>query len=79
MNFMSDRRFFIENHAQPLAVEPHTESVVLRELRNLSLSIFLAWRPEPFQLILINSAVLPFATLQFAVEEVRKRAFSHAI
>ena len=78
VNFVLDRRFFVENRAQPLAVEPHTESVFLREPRNLSLSIFVAWRPEPCQLILVNSAVLPFVTFQFAVEQVRKRTFIHA-
>lgn len=79
VNFMSDRRFFVENHAQPVAVESQTESVFLRELRDFCLSIFLVWRPEPFQLILVNSAVLPFATLQFAGDQVRKHAFIHAI
>ena len=66
VNFMSDRRFFVENHAQPVAVESQTESVFLRELRDFCLAILLIWRPEAFQLLLVNRAVLPLATLQFA-------------
>jgi hypothetical protein len=68
VNLISARPFFIENRAQPFPVEPQSESVFLRELRNPSLSIFVGWRPQPFQLIFVNSAMLPFATLQFAVE-----------
>lgn len=66
VNFVSDRRFFVENHAQPVAVESQTESVFLRELRDFCLAILLIWRPEAFQLLLVNRAVLPLATLQFA-------------
>ena len=40
VNFMSDRRFFVENRTHPLAVEPQTESVFLREVRKLWRSIF---------------------------------------
>ena len=66
VNFMSEGGFFVENHAQPLAVEPQTESVFLCELRDFHLAILLSWRPEAFQLLLVNRAVLPLATLQFA-------------
>ena len=44
----------------------------LRKLRYLRLSIFLIYRPEPDQFILVNSAVRPFAKLQFALDFARK-------
>ena len=64
---------FIEDGTQSLAIEPQTESVFLGKLRDLCLSICLVWRPETFQFVLVNSAVLPFANLQFAFDSARKR------
>jgi hypothetical protein len=46
--------------------------MLLRKLRYLRLSIFLIYRPEPDQFILVNSAVRPFAKLQFALDFARK-------
>src|SRR5260370_33255353 len=54
-------RPLVEDGAQSLAIEPQTESVFRRKLRDLCLSIFLVWRPETFQFVLVNSAVLPIA------------------
>ncbi len=71
MSFSS--RPFVEDGAQSLAIEPQTESVFLRKLRDLCLSIFFVWRPETFQFVLVNGAVLPFANLQFVLDSARKR------
>ena len=63
---------FIEDGAQSLAIEPETESVFLGKLRDLCLSIFLVWRPETLQFVLVNSAMLPLANLQFVLDSARK-------
>jgi hypothetical protein len=44
----------------------------ISKLRDLCLSIFRVKWPEASQFTLINSAMLPFANLQFAVDSVRK-------
>jgi hypothetical protein len=64
---------FIEDGAQSLVIEPQTESVFLRKLGDLCLSIFLVWRPETLQFVLVNSAMLPSANLQFVLDSARKR------
>ena len=64
---------FVEDGAQSLAIEPQTESVFLRKLGHLCLSIFVVWRPETLQFVLVNSAMLPLANLQFVLDSARKR------
>ena len=64
---------FAKDGAQSLAIKLETESIFHRKLRDLCLSIFLVWRPEAFQFVLVNSAVLPFANLQFVLDSARKR------
>jgi hypothetical protein len=55
------RRPFIEDGTQSLAIESETESVFLCKLRDLSFPIFLVHRPQSFQVLLVNRAVLPLA------------------
>jgi hypothetical protein len=64
-------RPFVEDCAQSLFIEPQTEAVFIRELRDLCLSIFLAWRPKALQFVLVDSAVHPFASLQLAFDAAR--------
>jgi len=64
-------RPFVEDCAQSLFIEPQTEAVFIRELRNLCLSIFLAWRPKALQFILVNNALHPFASSQLAFDSAR--------
>jgi hypothetical protein len=45
----------------------------LRKFRDPCFSIFLIQRPETLQFILVDSAVLPFAIFQIALDSVRKR------
>ena len=71
------RRFFVEDGEQSLSVEPQTESVFLRKLRDLCLSMFLVQRPEAFQFMLVNgrarNIVSPFANLQLVFDAARER------
>ena len=55
------RRPFIEDGAQSLAIESETESVFLCKSRDFCFPIFLVHRPQPFQVLLVNRAVLPLA------------------
>src|SRR5262249_24416262 len=52
---------FVEDAAHTLLIEPQTESVFLRKLGDLLLSIFLIYGPNPFQFLVANHAVLPYA------------------
>ena len=54
-------RPFVEDGTHSLLIEPQTESVFLRKLGDLFFSIFLAYRPNPFQGPVVNHAVLPYA------------------
>ena len=51
----------VEYRAHSLSIEPQTESVFLRKLSDLFFPIFLVYRPNAFQLPVLNQAVLPFA------------------
>src|SRR6516225_5736564 len=51
----------VEDGAQSLFIEPQTKPVFLRKLSDLSLSILLVYRPNPFQVPVVNQGVLPFA------------------
>jgi hypothetical protein len=70
--FAIRRRPFIEDGAQSLAIESETESVFLCKLRDLCFPIFLVHRPQPFQVLLVNRAVLPLA-MHLAFDLSRKR------
>ena len=66
------RRPFVEDGAHSLPVEPETESIFFRKLSDLCFALRLVLRPEAFQLMLVNSAVLPFANLQLAFDLTRE-------
>ena len=51
-------RFRFENRAHSLPVERQMQSVFLRELRDLSFSIHLVYRPDALQFFLSNRAVM---------------------
>jgi hypothetical protein len=53
---------FVEYCAHSLSIEPQTESIFLRKLRDFFFSIFLVYGPNAFQVVLVNQAVLPHAT-----------------
>ena len=56
---------FLEYGAHSLAIEPQMEPVILRKLDDLFFSIFLVYRPNAFQVLLVNQAVLPYAMHSF--------------
>ncbi len=70
---LSAPRPFVEDGAKSLAVKSHAKSVFLRELGDLCFTILRMHRPEAFQFILVNGAVLPIANLQLAFDSVRER------
>jgi hypothetical protein len=55
------RRLRLKNRAQPTPVIGQFESVFVGELRNLLFSIYLINWPQALQLVLVNSAMSPFA------------------
>lgn len=57
-----------KNCAQPGLIEDQAESVFRRKLCDFYLPIFCIQRPEALQFILVNSAVLPLASLQLAFD-----------
>jgi hypothetical protein len=67
------RRPFIEDGAQSLAIESETESIFLCKLCDLCFPIFLVRRPQPFQVLLVNRAVLPLAAMHVAFDLSRHR------
>jgi hypothetical protein len=65
------RRRFRLNNLEDCAhslIEFQSETVFLRKLLDLRFSIFFVERPEALQVRLVNSAMLPFAELQFAFD-----------
>ena len=58
-------RPFVEYGAHSLAIEPQTEPVFRRKLGDLVFSSFLVYRPNAFQVLLVNQAVLPYAMHPF--------------
>ena len=58
-------RPFVEYGVHSLAIEPQTEPVFPRKLGDLFFSIFLVYRPNAFQVLLVNQAVLPYAMHPF--------------
>ena len=58
-------RPFIEDGAHSLAIEPQMKPVFRRKLGDLFLSIFLVYRPNASQVLLVNQAVLPNAMHPF--------------
>jgi len=58
-------RNLVEYGAHSLSIEPQVESVFRRKLDDLFFSIFLVYRPNAFQVLLVNQAVLPYAMHPF--------------
>ena len=58
-------RPFLEYGTHSLAIEPQTEPVFRSKLGDLFFSIFLVYRPNAFQVLLVNQAVLPYAMHPF--------------
>ena len=58
-------RPFLEYRAHSLAIEPQMEPVFRRKLGDLFFSIVLVYRPNAFQVLLVNQAVLPYAMHPF--------------
>ena len=54
-------RPFLEYGAHSLAIEPQMEPVFRRKLGDPFFSIFLVYRPNAFQVLLVNQAVPPHA------------------
>jgi hypothetical protein len=55
--FTRDRRFSLEDGAQPRLIDAQTESMSLCKLRDICLSIFLMSWPDGLQLILVSCVV----------------------
>ena len=75
---MARWRPFVEDCAHSQPIEPETESVFLCKLSDLCFSIRLVWRPNANQLMLINRALVPFASSQLAFDQ-RREGFHTAI
>ncbi len=65
-------RPLVKDSAQSLAVKTKTKSVFLCKKAHLCFSVFLVYRAEAFQLILVNSTVSRFAKAQFALDSTRE-------
>jgi hypothetical protein len=73
-------RPFIEDGAQSLAIESETESIFLCKKGDLCFPIFLVRRPHPFQVLLVNRAVLPLAMhLAFDLSRERFHRFTNLV
>jgi hypothetical protein len=59
------RRFFLKYRAKPLLIEAQLKSVLIREMRDLPLSIFLVYWPQPLQFVLVNDAVPSLGSFSF--------------
>ena len=74
------RRAFIEDGAQSLAIESETESIFLCKLGDLCFPIFLVRWPQPFQVLLVNRAMLPLAMhLAFDLSRHRFHRFTKLV
>ena len=62
----------IEDCAHSLVIESQPETVFVRKLLYLRLSMFFVERPKALQVRLVNGAMLPFAALQFAFDLARE-------
>ena len=62
---LSPRRFFLKDGAQSRLVEPQVQSVFLRELLDLRLSIFFVQWPDALQFVLVNCTMSPFPSVQY--------------
>jgi len=58
-------RPFLEYGAHSLAIEPQMKPVFRSKLGDPFFSIFLVYRPNAFQVLLVNQAVLPYAMHPF--------------
>ena len=58
----------MEDRAKARFIESQAESVFPRKLRYLCLSIFLGWRPDALQLILISRVMADSANFQLALD-----------
>jgi len=66
------RRPFIEDGAHSFTIESQTETVLLRKLPDLCLSIFHFLWPQTFQVLFVNNTVFPFA-MHVAFDLFRER------